>query len=160
MRIVTTSPSETEDVGFNIGRVLKSGGRGVILLYGDLGAGKTILVKGIARAFGIKERDIGSASFVIAAEYETTPPFVHIDLYRIEGERDIEGLGIWEYLDSNRIVVVEWAERLADVPEEAIKVRLNYINEGLNAGSLREITIEGVNEEDWDNMQGRQTGVC
>ncbi|WP_333655093.1 tRNA (adenosine(37)-N6)-threonylcarbamoyltransferase complex ATPase subunit type 1 TsaE [Dissulfurispira sp.] len=147
LRIITTSPSETEGLGLKLGRFLKAGGGATVCLYGDLGAGKTTLIKGIASAFGIPERDIGSASFVIVAEYETTPPFYHIDLYRVEREDDIDNLGIWEYIGSGGIAVVEWAERLSELPEDAIKGRMNYVDE-----NSREIIIEGINEKDWHNM--------
>lgn len=138
MTVITKSPEETEKIGFRLGSLLKGTERACILLYGDLGAGKTTFVKGVASAFGIPERDIGSASFVIVAEYETTPNFYHIDLYRIEHERDIESAGIWEYLESG-ISVVEWAERLSEIPDGAIKVRLQYLDE-----CTREINIDGV----------------
>lgn len=148
MRIVTGSPSETEELGFRVGRFLKAqGGLGTICLYGDLGAGKTTFIKGFASALGIPDRDIGSASFLIVAEYETSPPFYHIDLYRVEKEEDAEDLGIWEYIGSGGIAVIEWAERLSEVPEDAISVKINYINE-----ESREIVLEGVDEEDWNNM--------
>lgn len=140
-RIITSSRDETEAAGRLLGRFLKGrAGAGVVLLYGDLGAGKTTFIKGIASAFGIPERDIGSASFVIAAEYETSPPFHHIDLYRLERMDDIEDLGIEEYFGSG-ISVVEWAERLPVLPEGSIKVRLEYLEE-----ESREILIEGVPE--------------
>ncbi|MEW6739201.1 MAG: tRNA (adenosine(37)-N6)-threonylcarbamoyltransferase complex ATPase subunit type 1 TsaE [Nitrospirota bacterium] len=147
LRIITKSPSETEGVGFRLGMFLKMQRGATVCLYGDLGAGKTTLIKGIASAFGIPERDIGSASFVIVAEYETTPPFYHIDLYRVERENDIDDLGIWEYIGSGGIAVVEWAERLSELPEDAIKVRMNYVDE-----NSREVIIEGINEKDWHNM--------
>ena len=147
MKIITESPGETEEIGLKIGNILKAQRGATVCLYGDLGAGKTTLIKGIASAFGIPERDIGSASFVIVAEYETTPPFYHIDLYRVERENDIDDLGIWEYIGSGGIAVVEWAERLSELPEDAIRVRMNYVDE-----NSREIIIEGINEKDWHNM--------
>jgi tRNA threonylcarbamoyladenosine biosynthesis protein TsaE len=148
MRIITKSPSETVSVGLKLGRLLKLRSKGgTVFLYGDLGAGKTTLIKGIASAFGIAERDTGSASFVIVAEYETFPPFYHIDLYRIEREEDIEAMGIWEYIDSGGVAVVEWAERLSEIPEDAIKIKINYVDE-----NSREIFIEGIGETDWNNM--------
>lgn len=147
MKIITRSPGETEEIGLKIGNILKAQRGATVCLYGDLGAGKTTLIRGIALAFGIPERDIGSASFVIVAEYETTPPFYHIDLYRVERENDIDDLGIWEYIGSGGIAVVEWAERLSELPEDAIKVRINYVDE-----NSREVIIEGINEKDWHNM--------
>jgi tRNA threonylcarbamoyladenosine biosynthesis protein TsaE len=148
MRIITKSPLETVSVGLKLGRLLKLRSKGgTVFLYGDLGAGKTTLIKGIAFAFGIAERDIGSASFVIVIEHETFPPFYHIDLYRIEREEDIEAMGIWEYIDSGGVAVVEWAERLSEIPEDAIKIKINYVDE-----NSREIFIEGIGETDWNNM--------
>lgn len=143
MRVITKSQSETEDLGFELGRrLLKTDKKsGTVFLYGDIGAGKTAFVKGVASALNIPKRDVGSASFVIVAQYETSPPFYHIDLYRAEGEDDIEALGIWEYIDSGGIAVVEWAERLPpeaqEIFEDVIKVKINYLGEG-----LREIIID------------------
>ncbi|MEW6117980.1 MAG: tRNA (adenosine(37)-N6)-threonylcarbamoyltransferase complex ATPase subunit type 1 TsaE [Nitrospirota bacterium] len=140
--IITRSAEETEAAGFGLGDYIKAHrGAGTVVLYGDLGAGKTTFIKGIASAFGIAGRDIGSASFVIAAEYETMPPFYHIDLYRIENEEDIEGAGIWEYIESGGIAVVEWAERLPEIPEGSIKVSITYRD-----ATSREISIEGIED--------------
>jgi tRNA threonylcarbamoyladenosine biosynthesis protein TsaE len=147
LKIITRSPGETEEIGLKIGNILKAQRGATVCLYGDLGAGKTTLIKGIASAFGIPERDIGSASFVIVAEYETSPPFYHIDLYRIEREDDIDNLGIWEYIGSGGIAVIEWAERLSELPEDVIKVKINHVDE-----NSREIIIEGIGEKDWNNM--------
>lgn len=138
--LVTRSGEETERFGMELGRALKTRGEAwTVLLYGDLGAGKTTLVKGIASAFGIPERDVGSASFVIVAEYETSPPLYHIDLYRVEKSGELEELGIWDYIDSRGIAVVEWAERLPEEPENAIEVRITH-----RADDTREIVIDGL----------------
>lgn len=152
IKIVSHSRDETELTGFRLGNILKSYNNSfTVYLFGDLGAGKTVFIKGLASAFGIPPRDIGSASFVIVAEYETSPPFYHVDLYRIEGETAIDSLGIWEYIDSGGITAIEWAERLPEFPEGGIMVRLSILNE-----DRREITIEGIDEKDWDNMQARR----
>ncbi|MCE5312948.1 MAG: tRNA (adenosine(37)-N6)-threonylcarbamoyltransferase complex ATPase subunit type 1 TsaE, partial [Nitrospiraceae bacterium] len=95
-RFISGSAEDTQRLGQRLGSHIVSRGRGAtVCMYGDLGAGKTVFIKGIASALGIPARDIGSASFVIAAEYETTPVFYHIDLYRIEGEAALDELGIW-----------------------------------------------------------------
>jgi len=142
-RTITGSRQDTVSAGRALGGFLMArGGAAVVLLYGDLGAGKTTFIKGVASAFGIAERDIGSASFVIVAEYEISPPFYHIDLYRVEKRNDIDDLGIWEYLGSDGICVVEWAERLDDLPEGSIKVSIEYRD-----GDSREILAEGVPED-------------
>ena len=120
-------------------------------LFGELGSGKTTLVKGLAKAFGIEERDIMSASFTIISEYDTTPPFFHIDLYRIERDSELDEIGFWDYVVGNNIAVVEWADRAGkSVPEEMIKVELKFLS-----GETREITVEGKDAKDWDNLQNR-----
>jgi tRNA threonylcarbamoyladenosine biosynthesis protein TsaE len=143
---MSNSPEETVAIGFRLGKILKPGN--VVGLYGELGSGKTTMVKGIASAVGISERDIVSASFTIIAEYNTDPPFTHIDLYRINTSSELIELGIWEHLDSKNITVIEWAEKCEQwLPEQVMKVRLQTMS---NTG--RTITIEGIHEEDRDNL--------
>jgi tRNA threonylcarbamoyladenosine biosynthesis protein TsaE len=138
MKFQSKSESETKDIGRKLGRRLKSGD--VVCLYGELGSGKTTLVKGIASALGVNERDITSASFTIIAEYNVSVPFYHIDLYRIMPE-EISGLGLHEYLGAEGICVIEWAERAEkEMPEKIIKVKLNHTGE-----NSREIEIQGIN---------------
>ena len=85
MKLVSNDPDETEQAGYELGKRLKAGD--VVALYGDLGTGKTTMVKGIARAFGIAGRDVTSASFTIIAEYYSYPAFFHFDLFRVEKEK-------------------------------------------------------------------------
>lgn len=142
--------SESEDGTIAIGR--KIGGyvknrKAPVCLYGELGAGKTTLIKGIGSAFGISDRDISSASFLIVAEHDAVPPLYHIDLYRIEGSDALHELGIWEYIEDEGVAVVEWAERLGERPAGAVAVFLKAAG-----ADKRQITIEGLDEEDWDNL--------
>ncbi len=140
-RYFSGSAEETMDIGCNLGQCLRPGD--VVGLYGELGSGKTVLVKGIARAFGINERDITSASFTIVTQYQTTPPFIHMDLYRIKRGEDLIEIGISEYAGGNNIAVIEWAEKAEGwLPEDSIAVRLLCLEDG-----VREITIWGLNEE-------------
>ncbi len=104
------SVKETVAVGEALGRILRPGDN--VFLYGDLGAGKTTFIKGIARALDIDEDEITSASFVIIAEHYGRYPLYHVDLYRIAGEAEVFEIGLEEYLDGDGIAVVEWAERL------------------------------------------------
>ncbi|MEJ2684480.1 MAG: tRNA (adenosine(37)-N6)-threonylcarbamoyltransferase complex ATPase subunit type 1 TsaE [Candidatus Sulfobium sp.] len=146
MKLLSGSSEETEEIGYRLGRKLKAGD--VVGLYGDLGAGKTTMVKGIARAFGIERRDVTSASFTIIAEYRCTPPFFHIDLYRVGEGEDLDNTGIWECIGGGSVSVIEWAERLGKPPvRDYIKV---IIEDGEK--DVREITIEGVDEKDWNNL--------
>jgi len=143
---ISNGPDETRQLGFNLGRLLRQGD--VVGLYGDLGTGKTTLVKGIARSFGIEERDIVSASFTIIASYNTIPPFTHIDLYRIEKDAEITELGLWDHIGGDSISVIEWAEKAERwLPEDMIKVTFKHLGE-----NAREVTIEYADEKNWDNL--------
>ena len=146
MRYISNGPDETRDIGFRLGKLLRPGD--VVGLYGELGAGKTIMVKGIASALGIDEKEIVSASFTIIAEYDTIPRFSHIDLYRLEKDAEISELGLWDQIGGDSISVIEWAEKAERVlPEDMIKVRLKSVGE-----NMREITIEGRDEKSRDNL--------
>jgi tRNA threonylcarbamoyladenosine biosynthesis protein TsaE len=139
----THSAEDTEAFGQRLGNLLKQqGGPVVVCLFGDLGSGKTTFIKGFASAFGIPGRDIGSASYVIVAEYETTPPFYHMDLYRLWGEPCAEDMGLWEYIESDAVVVIEWAERLGELPEGAIVIRIKNLDD-----DKREFVVEGIGVE-------------
>lgn len=146
MKYISNSPDDTKDIGLRLGRLLKSGD--IVGLYGELGSGKTTFIKGVARAFGIENKDVASASFTIIAEYNTEPPFFHIDLYRIEKETELDDLGFWDQIGGDGISVIEWAEKAGTrLPEETIKVHLKSLE-----NDKREIIIEGRNEQDWDNL--------
>ena len=137
MKLQSRSDSETREIGRRLGDRLKKGD--VVCLYGELGAGKTTLVKGIATAFGINERDITSASFTIIAEHEGEIPFFHIDLYRLN-EKGASELGLHEYFAKDGISVIEWAERAeSEIPDERISVRLDHAGE-----DSRVIEINGI----------------
>jgi len=137
MRLQSKNESETINLGQRLGQKLKPGD--VVCLYGELGAGKTTITKGIASSFGIKERDITSASYTIIAEYDGDIPFYHIDLYRIMNGDTLD-LGLDEYFHSDGVSVIEWAERAAnEIPDNCIKVRMNHAGD-----DLREIELEGL----------------
>lgn len=144
-KIISKSSAETKEIGKKLGRTLNPGD--VVGLIGNLGAGKTVMVKGIAEAFGLNEKEIISPSFTIIAEYDTNPPLIHIDLYRIDKEDEIYDLGIESFIGNDNITVIEWAEKAkAYIPDDIIKIYIYYIDE-----NKREIILEGINEKDWDN---------
>ena len=137
MKLQSNNESETINLGQRLGHKLRPGD--IVCLYGELGAGKTTITKGIASSFGIKERDITSASFTIIAEYDGNIPFYHIDLYRIMNGEAPE-LGLHEYFRSDGVSVIEWAERAEDeIPDNCIKVRM--VDTG---DDIREIELEGL----------------
>jgi len=146
VKLASDSPERTEELGYALGRRLKAGD--LVALFGDLGSGKTTMVKGIARAFGIPGRDVTSASYTIIAEYPGQPPLFHIDLYRVERQEDIDATGIWDCVGTDSVAVIEWAEKLGDgCGKECIRVRIK------DAGDdRREISIEGLDEEDRNHL--------
>jgi len=106
-------------------------------LTGDLGAGKTVLAKGIARGLGITE-EITSPTFTLMEIYENVVPFFHFDLYRIDDPRELDALYFEEYWEGDGVSVVEWADRAAGrLPGTAVRVTMEYLDE-----NTRRITIE------------------
>ncbi len=107
---ISHSPAETEQLGEQIGRTVGAGQ--VIGLSGDLGAGKTQFVRGLARGLGITAR-VHSPTFTLVNEYGGGRlKLYHLDLYRLETPEQIRSAGIEEFLSSDGVAVIEWAERL------------------------------------------------
>ena len=129
----TKSASETKNLAAKVLKNLKN--INVIALYGELGAGKTTFVQGLAKALGIKERVI-SPTFILAREYNIHDSLfmihysslIHIDCYRINSSADLKSVDFKEYLqDKKNLVVIEWAERIRDIlPKKRIDIRFKY----------------------------------
>lgn len=139
MEIRTHSEKETFELGKRIANAVNPGM--VILFYGDLGAGKTVMTKGIAAGLGIAEM-ITSPTFTIMQEYEGgRMPLYHLDVYRIEDPDEMEEVGLNEYIYGNGLTVIEWAEQIEDIlPEDAIKIT---IERNVENPEDRDIRIEG-----------------
>ncbi len=121
-RWTTESEEQTRALGASLGPRLAPDG--VLLLAGDLGAGKTVLTQGVATGLGIDPREVVSPSFTLIREYEGAAGIlVHIDLYRLEAD-DVSSLALDELLAGPGIKVVEWAERLPFVIPEAVCLEL------------------------------------
>jgi len=121
----TRSEEETLALGERIARKLPSAA--VVLLIGNLGAGKTTLAKGIVHGLGAAEREqVSSPTFTLIHEYGISPKVYHVDLYRLETEREAAALGLDELFDSGAVVLIEWGERFpALLPAERIEIRLD-----------------------------------
>jgi tRNA threonylcarbamoyladenosine biosynthesis protein TsaE len=93
----------------------------LVVLRGELGMGKTTLVRGIAAALGADSQEVSSPTFTLVHEYKGRKTrLVHLDLYRLEGEREIERIGLWEMAEAaDSLVMVEWGDRFASVMERA-----------------------------------------
>lgn len=147
---ISNSPAETEALGEQWGREAESGL--VLGLSGDLGAGKTQLVKGVARGLGITER-VHSPTFALINVYSSGRlPLFHIDLYRLDTPDQIVGAGLEEYLRPNGVTVIEWAERISDFRFqisdfglESAQVK-NHASRITHHASLRLAKIESLSE--------------
>lgn len=127
MEILTKSAEETVELGRRIGAVLLP--NDIVALMGELGAGKTTLIQGIAEGLGVKDY-VTSPTFVIINEYQGRMPLFHIDLYRLDQAGEIEDLGIEEYFSRGGICVIEWAEKLKGLmPEKAESIEIDLLSE-------------------------------
>jgi tRNA threonylcarbamoyladenosine biosynthesis protein TsaE len=136
MKIISHSANETIKIGKIIARHLGPGD--IICLFGKLGSGKTILVKGISCGLRIKKDKIVSPSFVLIREYlEGKLPLYHFDLYRLKSPSAILGLGYEEYFYNAGVTVVEWADRLEYLlPKEFLRIELSFKSNSERALSL------------------------
>ncbi len=111
MKFSTNSAEETQSLGEAIGSCLKAGD--LLLLFGEMGAGKTRMTQGISNGLGLEVGEyVRSPSFTLVNEYQGKFPIYHIDLYRLESAEEIENLGLEEYFYSNGVAIVEWSEKL------------------------------------------------
>jgi tRNA threonylcarbamoyladenosine biosynthesis protein TsaE len=124
--IVTLSEEETAAAGERLANRLQPGE--VVLLYGDLGAGKTAFVRGLAKGLGASADDVSSPTFTIIQEYRGPVTLQHVDLYRLTPS-EVDDLGLDELADGTTIVAIEWAERWDAAPPTAWIVRLQHEGE-------------------------------
>ncbi len=135
---VTQSPEETEALGEKIAKKLNGGE--VLALFGEMGAGKTALTRGIARGLGV-ESGVSSPTFALVHEYRGRLPVYHFDMYRIEGWADLYSTGFFDYLGSGGVLIVEWSENIENaLPEDAVRI---HLRQG-ETENQRILTLEGM----------------
>lgn len=141
LRLLSRSADDTRAVGGVLATQLRPGD--VVVLAGELGAGKTCLVQGLAAALGATDR-VTSPTFLLARRLDTTPPVVHADAWRLDRVGDVFDLGD-ELLDDDVVTVLEWGDALAAaLPEDHLTVDISVA--GLDAEDPREIVVSGVGE--------------
>lgn len=107
-------------------------------LHGPLGAGKTVLVKGIASGLGIDPENVTSPTFTLIHEYRGQLPLFHIDAYRLQGAGDLAALGAEELFFGHGVTVIEWADRVCDLlPAERLDVLLSHVDESTRRVQLQ-----------------------
>jgi tRNA threonylcarbamoyladenosine biosynthesis protein TsaE len=123
---LSQSAEETHGFGRRLARQLRPGD--CLLLVGDLGAGKTTLVQGIAEGLGIEPREILSPTFVLIREHEGRIALYHVDAYRIENPEEWIEVGLAEYFQRAGIVVIEWGQKVkAYAPPDAVEIQLEIL---------------------------------
>ncbi len=133
-QIVSPSPGYTEMIGEELGRRLAPGD--VLSLVGDLGAGKTVFVRGAGRGLGCD--GVSSPTFLIVQEYRGKYPVFHCDFYRLRSIGDLDGIGWDDYLQGQGIVLIEWGDLIPDaLPGEFLEVRIDPVGQSDDARRLQ-----------------------
>lgn len=128
-KIISDSDEATRDIGCRIASRIQTGI--VLALTGELGSGKTCLVQGIAKGLQVPgEYYITSPSYTLINEYPGRIPLIHVDLYRIQNSLDFEDIGLLDHLQEDRVIVIEWADRLDDQTlTEYISIDMSFIDD-------------------------------
>lgn len=136
--LVSHSSLHTERLGERLGRAARAGD--VLALWGELGAGKTVLARGVAAGLGIDADEVTSPTFIILHEHPSgRMPLFHLDLYRL-AQSDLGTTGWEEALEGGGVTVIEWPDRAGDqLPEDRLDVRLEHIAE-----SKRRVVLEAT----------------
>ena len=138
IEILSPNANKTIEVARLLGSKLKKGD--ILALSGELGSGKTCFTAGLARGLGVSENyQITSPTFTLINEYKARCNLYHFDLYRLNGYSEFEDLGYEEYFSGEGVVVIEWAEKIANIlPPSAFFIKFEYVDE-----NSRKINIQG-----------------
>ncbi len=127
-KIFLDKEEQTRNIGTKLGELLFPGA--VICLIGDLGAGKTTMTQSLAKSLGVDDY-ITSPTFTIVNEYEGRIPLYHFDVYRIGCSEEMYDIGFDEYIDSQGVCIIEWANIIEDIlPDDYLKIELSYKDSG------------------------------
>ncbi len=132
--VKTGSAAETLFLGERLGSLAEPGD--LLCVNGELGAGKTVLAKGVARGLGVREA-VTSPTFTLINEYKGRLPFYHLDAYRLSNALEMADLGCEEYFYGSGVTLVEWAERVAEIlPPERLDIQIENVPRSENARKI------------------------
>jgi tRNA threonylcarbamoyladenosine biosynthesis protein TsaE len=132
---LSKSVAETDRLGRRIGRSLQGGE--LVALYGELGSGKTALVRGMAAGLGAPPQAVSSPTFVLIHEYHGRVRLAHADLYRLDSATELPHIGLSDYDDGQTVTAIEWADKAGhDLPADRLEIHLQH-----RSPSVREITF-------------------
>ncbi len=127
-KVYLKDEEETKSFGNKLGEIVKKGS--IICLLGDLGAGKTTFTQSLAKGLGVCDY-VTSPTFTIVNEYDGRIPLYHFDVYRIGSSEEMYDIGYDEYINSDGVCIIEWANLIEDiVPEERLTIELKYVEDG------------------------------
>jgi tRNA threonylcarbamoyladenosine biosynthesis protein TsaE len=150
MRYRTRSADETRALATTLAGVLEAGD--VVLLAGDLGAGKTTFVQGLAEGLGVTDR-VTSPTFTIVQEYTGRVPVVHADVYRLDRVQELHDLGLEELFDERRVTVVEWGDVVRHVmPADHLFVVLAFPDADADAGGAADASGADAAADDGERV--------
>ncbi|MCL5985638.1 MAG: tRNA (adenosine(37)-N6)-threonylcarbamoyltransferase complex ATPase subunit type 1 TsaE [Actinobacteria bacterium] len=124
---ISDSPETTEEIGATIAKILRKGD--IISISGELGAGKTCLIRGMVVALG-GGQNVTSASFTLLSRYDASIPIYHFDAYRLEDSAQALHLGLDDYIFGDGITIIEWGDRISDIlPDECLFIEIEYLGD-------------------------------
>lgn len=149
LTVSSASPEATMAIGEKLGMALKPGD--VVCLYGEIGAGKTTLIKGIAKGLGVSEQEhVRSPTYAIVHQYRGRIALYHVDLYRLVSEEDLFELGYRDFFYPDGITVIEWAEKgLKYLPESRTDINIKIVGE-----RQREMVLRFAAEDQYKKIGG------
>ena len=139
--VVTESEEQTAEAGERLAATLRPGD--VVLLFGDLGAGKTAFVRGLARGLGASGDEVSSPTFTLVQEYAGRIQLFHVDLYRLE-PAEVDDLGLDELVAGEGVVAIEWAERWQGRPDDVVEVGIEDLGEDTRRISISRLQAIGL----------------
>jgi len=158
MEVCTRSSDATRRIGERLAPLLEPGD--VVVLSGDLGAGKTVLAQGIGTGLGVTD-PIVSPTFTIVREYPGRVPFVHVDVYRLDQVQEVLDLGLEEVLDGDAVVVVEWGEAVAAwLPAERLELRLDRLPPEEADDDVRALAVQATGPSWARRADALRAAVC